>query len=74
MIKTEVIGDLVRTWSDKGMMIRGGMPEGLYEEAIDPVSAGRTYEETDIPIEIDPEDEAKDEDYQNALSEMGVKF
>lgn len=36
------------------MMIRGGSPEGLYSEAIDPKSAGRTYEETDIPI---PEDE-----------------
>ena len=51
MIKQEIIGDLVRTWSDRGMMIRGGFPEGLYEEAVDPVSAGRVYEETDIPIE-----------------------
>lgn len=32
-------------------MIRGGSPEGIYEEAVDPVSAGRTYVETDIPIE-----------------------
>lgn len=53
MIKTEVIGDLVRTWSDMGMMIRGGMPEGLYAEAVDPVSAHREYVETDIPIEDD---------------------
>ena len=53
MIKTEVTGNLVRTWSDRGMMIRGGQPEGLYEEATDPVDAGRVYEETDIPIEDD---------------------
>lgn len=53
MIRTEIEGDLVRTWSDKGMMIRGGMPEGLYAEAVDPVSAHRVYVETDIPIEDD---------------------
>ena len=58
MIVQEVMGDLVKTYSDKGMLIRGGFPEGLYAEAIDPISAGRIYEETDIPIEEDedPED------------------
>lgn len=56
MIVHEDIGnDLVKTYSDAGMMIRGGFPEGLYDVAIDPVSAGRTYEETDIPIP-EPED------------------
>lgn len=58
MIVQEVMGDLVKTYSDRGMMIRGGFPEGLYAEAIDPISAGRIYEETDIPIDEDedPED------------------
>lgn len=58
MIVQEVMGDLVKTYSDIGMMIRGGFPEGLYAEAIDPISAGRIYEETDIPIDEDedPED------------------
>ena len=52
MIVQENIGNnLVKTYSDKGMMIQGGVPEGLYAEAIDPISAGRTYIETDIPIE-----------------------
>lgn len=56
MIRTEMITEtLVRTFSDLGMMIRGGVPEGLYTEAVDPISAGRTYTETDIPIPVDPE-------------------
>lgn len=73
MIKTEMITEtLIRTWSDAGVYIKGGNPEGLYTEAIDPVSAGRTYVETDIPIDTDPEDEATVEDYQAALEKMGV--
>lgn len=55
MIKQETltIGDkqYVRTYSDAGMMIHGGMPEGDYSEAVDPAELGRTYTETDIPIE-----------------------
>jgi hypothetical protein len=54
MIKTELLeNDLIRTYSDAGMKIHGGFPEGDYNEAIDPVSAQRTYTETDIPIEDD---------------------
>lgn len=41
----------VHTYSDSGHMIHGGSPEGDYEEAYDPVGSGRTYTETDIPIE-----------------------
>lgn len=51
MIKTEIIGNLVKTYSDLGMKIHGGMPEGDYDEAYDPIDSGRTYVETDIPIE-----------------------
>ena len=43
--------DFIRTYSDAGMMIHGGMPEGDYSEACDPAELGRTYVETDIPIE-----------------------
>lgn len=40
---------LVRTYSDKGMMIeRDGV---RYAEAIDPENMGRVYTETDEPIE-----------------------
>ena len=53
MIKTEIIGNLIKTYSDLGMKIHGGMPEGDYDEAYDPIDSGRTYTETDIPIEED---------------------
>lgn len=57
MIKTETITigekQFTRTYSDKGMMIHGGMPEADYSEAIDPAELGRTYTETDTPIDGD---------------------
>ena len=57
MIKTETItiGDkqFIRTYSDAGMMIHGGIPEADYDEAFDPIDSGRTYTEIDIPIEGD---------------------
>jgi hypothetical protein len=41
---------LIRTYSDAGMMIeRDGV---RYSEAIDPEGMGRTYTETDEPIEV----------------------
>ena len=43
--------DFIRTYSDRGMMIHGGFPEGDYSEATDPAELGRTYTETNIPIE-----------------------
>lgn len=42
--------DFVRTYSDRGMLIHGGMPEGDYSEANDPAELNRTYTETGIPI------------------------
>lgn len=55
MIKSETITiggkQFIRTYSDRGMMIHGGMPEADYSEALDPADLGRTYTETDIPIE-----------------------
>ena len=57
MIKTETLTiggkQFIRTYSDKGMMIHGGSPEADYSEALDPAELGRTYTETDIPIEGD---------------------
>lgn len=58
MIVQENIGnDLVKTYSDQHMMIKGGFPESLYTEAIDPISAGRVYVETDIPIKEEQEND-----------------
>lgn len=52
MIIQEDIGNgLVKTTSSIGMLVFGGFPEGLYPEAVDPGYLGRTYVETDIPIE-----------------------
>lgn len=65
MIKTEIIGNLVKTYSDIGMKIHGGFPEGDYDEAYDPIDSGRTYTETDIPIETD---EATAEEIVNILT------
>lgn len=55
MIKTETLTiggkQFIRTYSDKGMYIHGGSPEADYSEALDPAELGRTYTETDIPVE-----------------------
>lgn len=56
MIKTEIANNLIHTWSDKGMKIHGGFPEGNYDEAYDPVDLGRTYTETNIPIDSEDAD------------------
>lgn len=74
MIKTEAMTingrEFVKTYSDAGMMVeRDGV---RYSEAIDSAEFGRQYTETDEPIE--GEDIATEEDYQNALENLGVKF
>ena len=64
MIKTETYVEngmqFTRTYSDKGVMIHGGFPEGDYEEAVDPSEFGRTYVETDIPIYVENEPTAEE--------------
>lgn len=51
MIVQELIEDgLVRTYSDLGVLIHGGIPEGDYAEAVDPANLNRVYTETNIPI------------------------
>ena len=68
MIKTETITisgkPFIRTYSDRGMMIHGGSPIADYTEALDPADLGRTYTETDIPIE---EGESDAEEILNIL-------
>lgn len=69
MIKTEkyYIGEreFTRTYSDSGVKIHGGFPEADYDSAEDPTDLGRTYTETDIPIEGD---EAEAEEILNILT------
>ena len=55
---------LVRSYSDKGMMIHGGFPEADYTDSIDPEDAGRTYTETDIPI---PDEDLTDTEALNII-------
>ena len=60
MIKTENIyvngRTLVRTYSDANLMIRQDGTGNIYSEAVDPVGSGRTYTETDTPIEQTEDD------------------
>lgn len=55
MIQTETITigtrKLTRTYSDAGMKIeRDGI---RYDEAVDPLNSGRSYTETDEPVDAD---------------------
>ena len=58
MVVYEDIGDgMTKAYSSIGMYIEGGFPPGLYEEAVDPTELGRTYTETNIPVEKDETEE-----------------
>jgi len=46
---------LVRTYSNAGFKVHGGLPEGDYDVAYDPAEAHREYTETDIPVDVNPE-------------------
>lgn len=46
---------LVRSYSTRGMLIRQDGTGAEYAEAIDPQDAGRTYTETETPIEEEGE-------------------
>lgn len=60
MIKTENIyvngRALVRIYSDANRMIRQDGTGNIYSEAVDPLNSGRTYTETDTPIEQTEDD------------------
>lgn len=54
-------GDLIHTYSDRDLYVHGGYPEADYAVAIDPVSAGRVYVETNRKIELsDPPENFND--------------
>ena len=79
MIKTEFLNDgtLIKHYSDAGYMLLQVETGVKYSDPVDVVPCRYTYEETNELIEkgeeeVDP-DEATIEDYQDALTEMGVK-
>ena len=69
IIQEQISETLVKTYSDRGVMIHGGFPEGDYAEAIDPINMGRTYTETDTPI---PSEEISDTDALNIIMGRGM--
>lgn len=70
MIKTEIVNNLIHTWSDSGFKIHGGVPEADYDEAYDPVELGRTYTETDITVDSDI---TKEEAYDILMGEENAE-
>ena len=51
IVQEQIENDLVKTYSDNGMMIKKIGTDEIYSEAIDPKKFNREYEETDTPIE-----------------------
>lgn len=58
----------VRTFSNEGRYVVGGVPEGEYVEANDPAELGRSYVEGRAI-----EDDAAAADYEAALARLGVE-
>ena len=48
--------ELIRTYSDANLMIRQDGTGNIYSEAVDSLNSGRTYTETDTPIEQTEDD------------------
>lgn len=58
MIIEELLeNDRVRHYSDQDMMIRQVETGNLYEDAVDILPCRFTYEETDTPIPVMPEEQ-----------------
>ena len=64
IIYEQLENNMVKAYSDNGMMIHGGFPEADYAEAIDPANLNRTYTETEIPI---PSEEITDTEALNII-------
>lgn len=79
MIKTEFLNDgtLIKHYSDAGFMLLQVETGIKYSDPVDVVPCRYTYEETDELIDEESEvvnpNEATIEDYQDALTEFGVK-
>ncbi len=74
MIVRENLGNgLARTYSNAGVKIHGGSPEGDYDVAYDPEDVERTYTETNIPVEDEarPKELSKVKLYRK-FKELGI--
>lgn len=60
---------LVISYSDQGFYLIQDGTDAIYDIAIDPEDSGRTYTETNDPIE---NQDATIEDYEAALHDLGV--
>jgi hypothetical protein len=70
MIKTEYINSRILHYSDSGFRILQNETGIVYDDAVDVMPCKYTYTETDEPIPA--EIEATEQDYLNALNELGV--
>lgn len=55
--------DFIRTYSDDGRYVVGGVPAGEYSEATDPAEFNRQYVEGDLIPQSESDIEAKAEAY-----------
>lgn len=78
MIQTKYLNDgtLIKHYSDAGFLLLQNETGAKYSDPIDVVPCIYTYTETDESIEESERnpDEATIEDYQDALTEFGVKI
>lgn len=72
MIVTETLeNNRIRHYSDSGFRILQNETGLVYDDAVDVMPCRYTYTETDEPIEGEVGD-ATEQDYINALNELGV--
>ena len=61
---------LIKTYSGSGFLIRQDETGDLYGEAIDPATAGRTYTETDIPVDAEESETPDEPDYAGSIAAL----
>lgn len=69
IVRETLDGGIVRTYSNAGVKIHGGFPEGDYNVVYDPEEAEREYVETNIPVEK----ETPDPDAPRVFSKLKLK-
>ncbi len=67
IFREDINGRLIRRYSNRGLKLCQIDTDILYDEAIDIENTSHTYEETDIPINTETDDEGY-LDAQNALN------